>query len=235
VKIVCFKLDIYVSCPHLPYQHPDFFDFLKEVKSVYKPKRVVCTGDEADYHGISFHESDPDLPSAGDEHANTRESFKQLFKIFPKLDLLHSNHGSLPARKAKNAGLPKHMIRTNGEIIGSPKGWVWHDHLVVKSGHQEIYVVHQIKANSLQAALGVGMCVVQGHYHSKFDIQYISSPTQLIWGATIGCGIDRKSRAFAYNKLDAKRPILGALVSVSGTPVLIPMLLNDKGRWIGEL
>ena len=42
--------------------------FLRALKKKYKGfDLVVGIGDEIDQHAISMHDSDPDLPSAGDE------------------------------------------------------------------------------------------------------------------------------------------------------------------------
>ena len=49
--------------------------------------------DEVDYHALSFHNSDPDLDSAGVELERARATIQQLEKLFPKMDLVHSNHG----------------------------------------------------------------------------------------------------------------------------------------------
>ena len=53
---------------HMPYHHVDALDFLQNLESTYGGfDLVVNLGDLVDFHGISFHDSDPDLPSAGDE------------------------------------------------------------------------------------------------------------------------------------------------------------------------
>ena len=56
-----------ISDLHEPYSHTDSFAFLEAIKKKYKPERVVCIGDELDYHALSFHDSDPDLPNASKE------------------------------------------------------------------------------------------------------------------------------------------------------------------------
>ena len=56
-----------ISDQHMPYEHPDMFAFLAAIKRKYKPTLVVNGGDEVDAHALSFHDSDSDLPSAGDE------------------------------------------------------------------------------------------------------------------------------------------------------------------------
>ena len=84
-----------ISDLHIPYHHQSSFDFLQAVKKKYKPDLVVNIGDELDQHAISMHDSDPDLPSAGDELKLSKAYIKDLEKIFPQRTLVDSNHSSL--------------------------------------------------------------------------------------------------------------------------------------------
>lgn len=57
---------------HAPYEHPDTLEFLAAVAARYRPDTVVHLGDEADKHALSFHDSDPNLDSAGMELEKAR-------------------------------------------------------------------------------------------------------------------------------------------------------------------
>jgi len=222
-----------ISDLHIPYQHPDALDFLRAVKKKYKPDRVINIGDEVDKHGLNFHGQDPNLPSASDELLRAREYIHELEKIFPEMDLMHSNHGSLAYRRAKASGIPVHYLKSYNEVLGVGKGWKWHDELMIKDGKHTLYFRHQFNPNILKAAEQMSCCCIQGHYHSRFEIAYTSSPTNLNWGMTIGCLIDDKSMAFEYNKLQTKRPILGVAIIIDGFPHLLPMYMNQKRKWTG--
>jgi predicted phosphodiesterase len=224
-----------ISDLHIPFHHKDSLDFLKAVKKKYKPTRVVCVGDEVDKQAMSFHDSDPDLPSAGDELKLAIDHLKDFYKVFPKVDLVDSNHGSMHYRKGKHHGIPRKYLRSYNEILEAPKGWTWHDELIFKSGKVEILLRHQWKKNPLICAQQMAMCVIQGHFHEDFNIQYVSSPNKLLWAATVGCLIDKKALAFEYNKTNYKRPILGCMIIINGQPQLIPMNLNKHSRWTKEL
>ena len=67
------KCVLIISDLHIPYHHKDSFAFLKEVKKVFKPDNVVNIGDLLDFHAISMHDSDPDLPSSGHELAMDKD------------------------------------------------------------------------------------------------------------------------------------------------------------------
>ncbi len=101
-----------ISDLHIPYHHRSSFAFLKAVKEKYKPDLVINIGDELDQHAISMHDSNPDLPSAGDELKTSKTYIKELEKIFPKMILIHSNHSSLVYRRALKYGLPREYLRS---------------------------------------------------------------------------------------------------------------------------
>jgi len=221
---------------HAPYMHQDAVKFLTALKKKYKPTRVVQLGDETDKHAMSFHDSDPDLDSAGRELENAIDQLQPLYKLFPKMDILDSNHGSMVFRKAKHHGIPVAYIKDYRDVLRAPKGWVWHNDLFLqhKNG-APMYFCHGIAANVMKVVQQRGVSCIQGHYHSVFSVGFISNPYNLLFGLQSGCLVDKKSLAFAYSKLNLKRFILGASVIIEGVPQLIPMQLNSDGRWVGKL
>jgi len=52
---------------------------------------------------------------------------------------------------------------------------------------------------------------------------------------TVGCLIDKDSLAFAYSRVNIRRPILGCAYIENGIPNLIPMVLEKGNRWIGKI
>jgi predicted MPP superfamily phosphohydrolase len=220
-----------ISDMHVPYHHPDALAFLKALKKKYKPTTVICLGDMLDFHNISFHDSDPELFSAGDELKEARKHIKTIEKLFPEMVIVGSNHGDLPLRKLFAAGLPKEFLKSYNEIYGVGKKWKFVDDY----SFQGVYYCHGISKSGIKLAAQRAQSCVQGHYHTDFRIDYISNPKNLLWSMQIGCLIDDEALAFAYNKLQLTRPIIGTGVVVEGVPQLVPMLLNKKGRWIGSL
>lgn len=221
---------------HAPYEHKDAINFLKAVKDKYKPTRVINLGDEIDAHAMSFHPSDPDLPSAGDELKLAIKHLRPLYKLFPKMDLVHSNHGSMGLRKAKHYGIPVKYLRHIGDILEAPQTWEWHADLKVPLiDGSTLWIAHGIKKKAIDVAKHYGMHHACGHFHTEFRIEYISSPDKLIWSVNSGCLIDRHALAFEYDKVNAMRPILGCTMIIDGYPQLIPMKLNKRGRWTGDL
>ena len=216
-----------VSDLHAPWYHKDTVKFLSKVKRHYDPDMVVFMGDEID-------ESDPDCPGAGDESKEAKDKLKPLYNLFPDAKILNSNHGSLAYRKAKTAGLPEAYIKDLGEVLDTPK-WEWFNDITLQTPLNKVYFHHGLRKNGLALAKHLGMCVVQGHYHTEYGINYASSPSQLYWNMQTGCMLDDKARAFAYNKLTMLRPVLGCGIILYGNPHLLPMVLDKSGRWNGKL
>lgn len=221
-----------ISDMHHPYGHPDTIAFLTAVKKTYSPTKVVCIGDEVDKHAMSFHTHDPDLSSPGDELKQAIAKLDPLYELFPVVSVLDSNHGSLAFRRAKHAGISRKYIRDYGEVLKSPRGWVWSYELklALPTGNQ-CYFHHGLNSDALKVVQQRGVCIVQGHYHSKFAIQYAGNPQALLWSLQVGCLIDRDSIAFQYDNANLPRPIIGVGVIIDGFPKLLPMVMNKGGRW----
>lgn len=231
-----YKSILIVSDQHYPYNHPDIIAFLRACKNKYKPDLVVNIGDEVDLHSISFHDHDPDLMGPGDELKTAINRLQPLYKLFPKMTVMHSNHGSLVYRKAVSNGLPRHVFKGYREILHAPKDWHWKEDLTVKmSNGQFVYFCHGKSADVLKLSQSMGMSCVQGHFHEKFELRYWGNSLGLFWGMMVGCLIENKSLAFAYNKVNLKRPVIGCSVIVDGIPQLVPLVMNSKGRWIGKI
>lgn len=226
-----------ISDLHAPYYHKDTIPFLKAIKELFKPDRVILTGDELDMHCISFHDSDPDLPfSPSSELEKAIEHLRPIYELFPKADVLESNHGSLVYRRAKHHGIPRHVLRDYRDILDAPKGWRWHSDLTIQlSDKSDCYFHHGKSSNGLKLSQSMGMNTVQGHSHSYFNIEYHANPNKLMWSMIVGCLIDDKSLAFAYNKLQMKRPLIGVGIILDGHPKLLPMILDSQGNWIKKI
>lgn len=223
---------------HAPYHHEDALAFLRAVKDLFNPDLVVNLGDELDGHALSFHESDPNLDSAGVEFEKAKEMVLELHELFPHMLICHSNHGSLVYRRAKAHGIPVQMIKTYREMLfpnGGGQGWSWRYAWRIRTQLGDVTFKHQASGQPLLDAAHTGTNLITGHEHGNYDIQYAASADRLYWAARSGCLIDNESLAFAYGKHTRNKPILGCTVIVGGIPMLIPMLLDSNGRWVNEI
>jgi hypothetical protein len=221
---------------HQPYCHSNTWAFLAAIKKKFNPDRVICLGDEVDYHALSFHDHDPDLDSAGPELAKAIRFLQPLYKLFPVMDLLESNHGSLVYRKAITAGIPRGALKSYRETLQAPQGWNWHFDLRLKmSNGIDLYLHHGKSATAAKMSIQEGCCTVEGHFHTKFHITYWRNSSGLYWGMHCGYLADHNSLAQAYARSNIQKGIVGASMILNGQPLLIPMILNRNGRWIKKL
>ncbi len=222
---------------HIPYHHPDMLAFLCAVRDAVDPDLVVNLGDELDHHALSFHDSDPNLDSAGTELAKSIPVLAEFEREFPQQLICHSNHGSMTFRKAKAHGIPVAYLKRYREVLfpgGGGEGWSWQFAWRVKTPLGHVLFKHQSSGILGDAAHNqANLCV--GHSHGNFSIEYAASSAHLYWGMFSGCLIDKDSLAFAYGKQTKNKPVIGCSVIIEGKPQLIPMILNTEGRWVGSL
>ena len=229
------KRILVISDMHIPYQHQDAIKFLSEIKKEFKPDTIINIGDMLDFHAISMHTHDPDLYSAGMELDRSKEYVKQLESIFPQMVEVDSNHSSLVYRRALKYGMSRQFLKDDGDFLGTKK-WKWVDDLTLTmSNGQRCFFTHGRSADILKVSQTMGMSAVQGHYHTKFVISYWANPDNIFFGMNVGCLINQKSLAFQYAKNFKTRFIVGCGIILDGIPRLLPMVLNNKGRWIGKI
>jgi hypothetical protein len=162
-----YKRILIISDTHIPYENKFLIPFLKALIKKYKKfDRVIHLGDEVDHAGLSFHDKDSDMPSAGDELKLALPKIKELEKLFPKMDLLDSNHGSLVYRRAFKHGIPKAYIKNYNDYLQVGSGWKWHEDITLKTPLGTVYFCHGKTADVFKLAQSLGMSAVQGHYHS---------------------------------------------------------------------
>ena len=230
-----FKRILVISDLHIPYHHQDSFDFLREIKKEFDPDFIINIGDMLDFHAISMHQHDPDLYSPGHELKVSRKFVNELESIFPKVIEVDSNHSSLVYRRALKFGMSKEFLKDYGDFLGTKK-WKWTDDITLTmSNGQRCFFTHGRSADILKVSQAMGMSAVQGHYHTKFVISWWANPDNLFFGMNVGCLINQKSMAFSYAKNFRTRFILGCGIILNGYPRLLPMVLNNGGRWIRKI
>lgn len=210
---------------HLPFTHPGYLDFCVDTKKRYGCTSVKHVGDLVDQHAMSYHEHDPDGKSPGDEFAYAKRVVKPWFKAFPRVDMAIGNHDALVARKAYSNGIPAGFLRSFGEAYEAPAGWRFDFewcfgnwrliHGTGTSGHDAAF----------KSAMSGRISTAQGHIHTAAGAKYHANLKEIVWGMQIGCGIERKSYAFAYGRDFKDKPILGCGVVLENgrIPVFVPM------------
>jgi predicted phosphodiesterase len=229
--MLAHKKILVIGDTHFPYSHPECIEFLAKLNKYYKPDTVVHIGDEADYHSQNFHGVDPDLPSAFDELEVTKSWIKRLEKIFPKMTLLESNHGSLVLRRAVASKMSRRFIKPYNDILEVNKKWEWKDKHIIKTDKNTICFAHQFSKDIAKAVKETSMCCVQGHFHTLSEVKFVANDFALNWGISTGCLVNKDSLSMAYMKVNVAKPILSCALITDGIPAITPMVLKNNGSW----
>jgi len=215
---------IVIGDPHEPFTKEGYLEFCRSIQEEYDCGTVVHIGDAVDNHAVSYHEKDPEGMSAGDEFNLALERMKRWYYTFPSVKVCIGNHDALPFRKAFTAGLPKTWLKTYQELLQSPPTWEW-DFV-----HQINGVIYQHGTGlsgemaAINAARENRQSTVIGHLHTVMNTRFLASYKDLIFGVTVGCGIDHEKYAFAYGKQNTRKPVVACCVVLDGKlPINIPM------------
>jgi predicted phosphodiesterase len=210
---------------HLPFVHPGYLDFCQNVFALWRVTRVVHIGDFVDNHASSYHESDPDGLSAGDEYAAATEVAQEWYTAFPCVSWVTGNHDKIPQRKIRSAGLCARMLREN--LYNTPAGWINGESFEIDG----VLYTHGIGSAGINGhrllAQKRGVSCVIGHLHTSAGVAYTATHDGLQrFGLNVGCGVDHESYAMDYAR-DFGRPTLGCGIVVEGVEAhFIPMIVK---------
>jgi len=206
---------------HAPFTHPRYLAHCKKIYKKWKCNKVVLVGDEVDNHAISYHETDPDGLSDGDEIDAAIKCLKPWYRAFPEAKVCIGNHQSLHKRKAKTHGLSARRLRSHNEVYEAPDGWNWSEKHII----DDVLYIHGTGKSGQNAhlnwAIGNRMNTVIGHCHAFASISYTASTKDCLFGVNVGWGGDEEAYAMEYGKHFASRGIVCCGVILNGkTPIL---------------
>lgn len=220
------------SDTHAPYHHKDTIPFISAIKKEYDINGIYHLGDEIDNHYLNFHSKEQTILNPVGERTGAIKFLRQLQDLFPKMDLVKSNHGDLSQRKAQAIGLLPDDIVSRKVRLGIESDWNWHENLTFKlPNRQPVYITHNYKANALQASKDIGCSLVQGHQHTKCSLQFWNSHSGVNFGLQLPCLIDKHSHAFNYINPFRGSILLGAAVIINCIPKIIPLIEEKSGAW----
>jgi hypothetical protein len=206
---------------HAPFTLPKYLEFCKEQQKKFNCGKVIFIGDIIDNHYSSYHESDPDGLSAGDELDKAIKDIQKYYEAFPTATVIIGNHDRLVHRKAFSGGVSKRWIKEYKDVLNVPN-WEFVEGLElfnVNINHGEGGTARTKMKKELQSQ-------IQGHLHSDFYVEYIVGKNFRIFGMQVGCGVDHKSYAMSYGR-NFKKPAIGCgvLLNKGTLPIIIPMKL----------
>lgn len=210
--------------PHVPFNHPNYFKFVKDTFKRFGVKETICDGDIVDQHAISRFISSTSAKGVSDEHKAAKYELNKMFDYFRKGKLCLGNHDLIFERQAATLGIGKEFLKSFREVYDIPKSWDISEEYII----DDVVYKHGInclgKNGALNAAIQERMSTVIGHSHSFGGCQYSANKRNIIFGLNAGCGIDIKKYAFEYGKHSKFRPTLGCgIVFNSSSAIFVPM------------
>ena len=211
-----------ISDLQCPFAKKDYIEFLESVFHQYKCSRVVCIGDELDFHTLSKYPNHPEAYGTIDEIALGVKQLRPLYKLFPDLDIVTSNHGDRISKAASDAGIPADFLKPYKEIIGAPDGWKWHDYIIIDGVLYEHGTQYGGQYGHIKACQDNRMSTVIGHIHSHAGVQYIKNRlSERIFGMNVGSLVDQLSYGMSYAIRGRNRSILSCGVVKEGQQAIV--------------
>lgn len=221
------------SDTHIPFQHPNYLEFLKNTFKEWGVEEVICLGDLIDNHAISRFQSEPCADGAYLELYKARDAIKELTETFPNVKMCRGNHDDIAYRQAKTLGIGEVFIKPFRDIYGLPNTWELENEYVIDG----VLYTHGTgisgKNGAINKAIQERMSVCIGHTHIYGGVMYSSNHYDTIFGAQCSCLIDRETYAFEYARNNKIMPSLGCLVVIDKSEChYIPMTGKylDKGE-----
>jgi predicted phosphodiesterase len=210
--------------PHIPFDHPNYLQFVIDTFKHYRVGRVVCVGDLVDHHALSRFLSETCAKGSYDELDMAIERVQAYTKAFPKVNMCLGNHDEIPYRQAATVGIGRRYMKSFHEILELPKTWILDEEFIINN----VLFKHGInctgKDGALNTAINERMSTVIGHSHSHGGCKYSANKRNLIFGMNVGCGINVTAYAFAYGKNSKFRPTLGCgIVFNESNAIFVPM------------
>jgi len=205
---------------HEPFCLDNYLEHCIETYNKYKCDEVVFIGDIIDNHASSYHETDPDGHSAGQELKLAIQRIKEWYKTFPKATVIIGNHDRLIMRKAYSSGLSKLWIKDYAEVLGTP-GWNFTESIEIDN----VLYIHGEGGTARARVRRDLQSIVQGHLHSQAYIDWCVGAKFKLFGMQVGCGINHESYAMAYGKEGPKPAIACGVILEGEVPINIMMNL----------
>lgn len=202
---------------HQPFCLKGYLEFCLEQYKRFECEEVIFIGDIIDNHYASYHETDPDGLSGGQELDLTISYVKPWVELFPSAHICIGNHDRMVMRKAFSGGIPKKWIREYNEILEAPD-WNFVDEIVIN----DVQYIHGEGGTARVKAKNDKFSTVQGHLHTQAYVEYSVGRTSCIFGMQVGCGVDRRAYAMAYAQTGPKPAIgCGVVLDKGKLPIQI--------------
>lgn len=200
---------------HLPFEHPQYLQFCRDVFKAWKVEHVHLIGDVVDGHALSFWEHNPNGSSAEDEACLAADKMREWKRRFKRATVSVGNHDARHFRQARRSGIPDRYVKSYAEVWETP-GWDWRESHVIDGVLYEHGVGTSGKDAAINRAMQKRCSTVIGHVHSWAGSKWNANEFDRIFGMNVGCGINVDAYSFEYCTPFAVRPVLGCGVVIDG-------------------
>jgi len=197
---------------HEPFCLDAYLNFCYNAYLKYNCNQVIFIGDIIDNHYSSYHETNPDGLSGGNELELAIKKISKWYKTFSDAIVILGNHDRMVMRKAQTSDIPKKWIKSYKEVLEVPN-WKFMERYV-QDGVQYIHGEGGTARTKCRADM---MNTVQGHLHTQCYTEHYVGQNYRIFGTQTGCGINHESYAMAYAKYGKKPAISCTVVLDNGT------------------
>ena len=195
---------------HEPFCLDGYLEFCIEMYKKHSCNKVVFIGDIIDNHYSSYHETDVNGLSGGEELESAISKIAKWYEAFPVADVTIGNHDRLIMRKAQTGAIPRQWIKAYKEVLNTPN-WNFTERVIIDG----VQYVHGESGTASAKCRADMMSTVQGHLHTQCYTQWFAGANFKVFGAQVGCGINHESYAMAYAKA-GKKPIIGCAIIIGG-------------------
>lgn len=210
---------------HAPFIKEGYLEHCQEVALKYNTNHTIFIGDVIDSHYSSFHETDPDGYSAGEELDRAVDQLAPWHDAFPNADVVIGNHDRIVVRQAFSSGISNKWIKDYAEVLETP---TWGFDMSFE--YDGVLYVHGEGGGGINGALGKALnkrkSIVQGHFHTEAHIRWNVSDFDRQFGMQCGCGVDDKAYGLSYAKFNSKKSILSCGVVLEGGELPILELMR---------
>lgn len=205
---------------HEPFSLDAYLDFCFDQYIKYRCNKIIFIGDIIDNHYSSYHETNPDGLSGGNELDLAIDRIQRWYKKFPEATVIIGNHDRMVMRKSQTSNIPKKWIKSYREVLEVP-GWTFVERYV----QDGVQYIHGEGGTARTKCRNDLMNTVQGHLHTQCYTEHYVGANYRIFGTQVGCGIDHDSYAMAYAKY-GKKPAVGCAVILNNGQTPINLLMS---------
>jgi len=213
-----------IADQHFPFEDKRYLPFVINTFDCYGVDHVLNIGDVADLYHAGKYVHDLNHLEPARELEKAQRCIDKWKLHFPMMDVCIGNHDARILKRATENGIVSDKwIKPFADAWNTPT-WNWRKEFVIDG----VLYTHGDGRGGITGArllaLNKGMSAVMGHSHRYAAVHFIAQQGRKhsLFGANVGCGVDKKSYAFAY-AIDTTEWVHACAVVLDGNPIVVAM------------